>query len=114
MSVRFLGRRVYLGLAVVLRSTRHAEHNTAARALCQALEIPLRTLRRWQRWWREDFMQTPLWQVMCTRFMPPVSAERLPGDLLVRFGGEAAQALQRLLCFLAPITVRAATLPEGR
>ena len=37
-------------------------------------------------------MQTPLWQTMCARFMPPVSAERLPGDLLARFGGEAAEA----------------------
>ena len=99
MSVRFLGRRVYLGLAVVL---------------CEALAVPLRTLQRWRRWWREDFMHTPLWQAMCARFMPPVSAQGLPGDLLARFGGEAAEALQRLLCFLAPITVRAATLPEGR
>ena len=43
MSVRFLGRRVYLGLAVVL---------------CEALAVPLRTLQRWRRWWCEDFMQT--------------------------------------------------------
>lgn len=62
-------------------------------------------------------MQTPLWQAMCARFMPPVSAGRLPGDLLARFSGGAAEALQRLLCFLAPITVCAITLPtlhEGR
>jgi hypothetical protein len=86
----------------------------AAATLCEALEVPLRTLQRWRRWWREDFMHTLLWQAMCARFMPPVSAERLPGDLLARFGGEAAEALQRLLCFLAPLTVGAATLPEGR
>ena len=114
MSVRFLGRRVYLGLVVVLCSARHAGQNTAAARLCEALAVPLRTLQRWRRWWREDFMHTPLWQAMCARFMPPVSAQGLPGDLLARFGGEAAEALQRLLCFLAPITVRAATLPEGR
>ena len=99
MSVRFLGRRVYLGLAVVL---------------CEALAVPLRTLQRWRRWWREDFMQTPLWQAMCARFMPPVSAQGLPGELLARFAGEATEALQRLLRFLAPLTVRAVTLPEGR
>ena len=114
VSVRFLGRRVYLGLVVVLCSARHAGQNTAAARLCEALAVPLRTLQRWRRWWREDFMQTPLWQALCARFMPPVSAQGLPGDLLARFGGEAAEALQRLLCFLAPITVRAATLPEGR
>ena len=113
-SVRFLGRRVYLGLVVVLCSARHAGQNTAAVTLCEALEIPLRTLQRWRRWWREDFMHTPLWQAMCARFMPPVSAQGLPGELLARFAGEATEALQRLLRFLAPLTVRAVTLPEGR
>ena len=114
VSVRFLGRRVYLGLVVVLCSARHAGPNTAAATLCEALAVPLRTLQRWRRWWREDFMQTPLWQAMCARFMPPVSAQGLPGELLARFAGEATEALQRLLRFLAPLTVRAVTLPEGR
>ena len=114
VSVRFLGRRVYLGLVVVLCSARHAGQNTAAARLCEALAVPLRTLQRWRRWWREDFMQTPLWQAMCARFMPPVSAQGLPGELLARFAGETTEALQRLLRFLAPLTVRAVTLPEGR
>ena len=75
MSVRFLGRRVYLGLVVVLCSARHAGQSTAAATVCEALAVPLRTLQRWRRWWREDFMQTPLWQAMCAHFMPPVSAQ---------------------------------------
>ena len=59
-------------------------------------------------------MQTPLWQALCARFMPPVSPLGLPGDLLARFAGDGAESLSRLLCFLAPLTVRALTLPEGR
>jgi hypothetical protein len=51
-------------------------------------------------------MHTPLWQAMGARFVPPVAAERLPGELLGRFVGDAAEALLRLLVFLAPITVR--------
>ena len=114
VSVRFLGRRWFLGWVVVLCPARQAGQNTAAATLCEALAVPLRTLQRWRRWWREDFMQTPLWQAMCARFMPPVSAQGLPGELLARFAGEATEALQRLLRFLAPITVRAVTLSEGR
>lgn len=59
-------------------------------------------------------MQTPLWQALCARFMPPVVADRLPASLLERFTGEAAETVLRLLVFLAPITVRPAALREGR
>jgi hypothetical protein len=103
--VRFLGRRVYLGLRVVMFSARHAGLNTAALSLCAALEVPLRTLARWRQWWRDEFMQTPLWQAHCARFMPPVSAARLPVSVLERFTGAPAEALLRLLAFLAPLTV---------
>jgi hypothetical protein len=114
MSVRFLGRRVYLGWVVVLCSARHAGQNTAAATLCESLEVPMRTLQRWRQWWQEEFMQTPLWQALCARFMPPVLADRLPASLLERFTGEAAETVLRLLVFLAPITVQPAALREGR
>jgi hypothetical protein len=60
-SVRFLGRRVYLGLAVVLVSAR----------LGQLLGVCRRTVARWRDWWREQFPRTPLWRAGCARFMPP-------------------------------------------
>lgn len=59
-------------------------------------------------------MHTPLWLAQCARFMPPVSAAQLPVGLLARFTGEPAEALLRLLVFLAPITVRCTALREGR
>jgi len=86
-------------------SARQAGQNTAAAGLCAALEVPLRTLARWRQWWRDDFMQTPLWQAERARFMPPVGAARLPVGLLERFSGAPAEALVRLLAFLAPLTV---------
>ncbi len=55
MSVRFLGRRVYLGLAVVLESARHAGQIPAAARLSAELNIPVRTLQRWRQWWAEQF-----------------------------------------------------------
>jgi len=115
MSVRFLGRRVYLGLAVVLVSARHAGQTPAAARLGEGLGIPIRTLERWRQWWQADFTMTSLWQAQCARFMPPVATNRLPGALLERFAGEAQEALMRLLYFLTPLTVRALiVVGEGR
>jgi hypothetical protein len=37
--------------------------------------------------------------------MPPVPEELLPGELLVRFAGEAPEALMRLLVWLSSLTV---------
>ena len=106
MSVRFLGRRVYLGLAVVLVSARHAGQIPAAARRSDALAVPIRTLDRWRKWWREQFPLTPLWQAQCARFMPPVMLDRLPGEFLDRFSGKTEEPLLRLLVFLAPVTNR--------
>ncbi len=47
--------------------------------------------------------------------MPPVNSELFPTDLLEeRFAGDAAEQLMRLLVFLSPLTLTAATLTEGR
>jgi hypothetical protein len=106
-SVRFLGRRVYLALVVVLSSSRHAGSNSAAPTLA-SLAIPLRTLERWRAWWRDEFRQTTLWMSACGAFIPPPDAERLPGSLLERFVGTDAQSrMNALLRFLGPLTVRA-------
>ncbi len=114
MSVRFLGRRVYLSLAVVLTAARLAGQRSTVARLADELNIPMRTLERWRQWWRQQFPLTPLWQAQCARFMPPVDAASLPASLLERFAGEAAESLHRLLLFLSPISVRPVVLNEGR
>jgi len=106
MSVRFLARRVYLGLAVVLVSARPAGPTPAAARLGLALGVARRTLARWRVWWREQFPLTPLWRAACARFMPPVPEALLPGELIERFTGPAQGALMRLLVWLSPVTVR--------
>ena len=113
MSVRFLGRRVYLALAVVLGSARHAGQTPAATRLSGTLNIPLLTLRRWRHWWQGEFPQTALWQAACARFMPPVATERCPVSLLERFAGNAEARLMRLLVFMSPLTVTPINLREG-
>lgn len=123
MSVRFLGRRVYLALAVVLVSARAAVAAPAAARLGLALgsgfAVPRRTMQRWRGWWREQFPLTPLWRAACARFMPPVATQQLPAGLIERFTGPVHEAWMRLLVFLSPVTVRqgqpgAIELHEGR
>lgn len=106
MSVRFLGRRVYLSLAVVLMSARHAGPTSTQAKLSETLVIPARTLQRWRTWWIGTFPVTPLWQASCARFMPPVATAELPASLIARFTGSAAESMTRLLAFLTPLTVR--------
>ncbi len=105
MSVRFLGRRVYLVLAVVLVSARPAGPTPAAARLGQEIGVARRTLARWRDWWREQFPRTALWRAACTRFMPPVPEAQLPGELITRFTGPSHEALMRLLVWLSPVTV---------
>ncbi|MDE8347178.1 MAG: hypothetical protein POH28_13545 [Acidocella sp.] len=106
ISVRFLGRRVYLGLAVVLMSAGRAHAASIIAQLSEALNIPMRTIYRWRQWWRELFPITPLWQASCARFMPPVDLRLLPLSLIERFAGIPEEAMQRLLIFLSPLTVK--------
>jgi hypothetical protein len=106
MSVRFLGRRVYLGLAVVLVPQRRTTLKPGAMQLADALGVPARTISRWRHWWLQLFPATPLWAAACARFMPPVDAQHLPTSLIERFTGAVAQAALHLLAFLKPLSVR--------
>jgi len=115
ISARFLGRRVYLSLAVVLVSALHMGQVSAAAGISALLGVPLRTLQRWRHWWQQLFVLTPLWQAACARFMPSVESDQLPGGLLERFAGPPEGAMMHLLLFLTPLTVsRPITLQEVR
>jgi hypothetical protein len=105
MSVRFLGRRVYLAVAVVVASAQRAEASASATQLAQAVAVPVRTLERWRRWWQGQFPLTALWRGAGGRFMPPVTIERLPASVLERFAGTPAQSMRHFLMFLTPVTV---------
>jgi hypothetical protein len=114
MFVRFLGRRVYLGMAMVLMSARLTQSSAITTRLSQGLGVSLRTLQRWRQWWQVQFPLSGLWQAMYARFMPPVQTGLLPSSLRQRFGDCAAQPMTRLLVFLSPITAPLfCTQPEG-
>lgn len=104
-SVRFLGRRVYLAVVLMLVSPRGGAQG---RALCELLRIPQRTLSRWRTWWIEDFQRTPFWQSVRERLCVPIEIVRLPVSLLERFDASTAMdRMTQLLCFVSPLSTRA-------
>ena len=73
--------------------------------LREHLEASVRTILRWQAWWREVFPVTAFWKAAKGRFAHPVSAGDLPAALLDRFDGPTRRdRLVACLKFLAPIT----------
>lgn len=104
-SLRFLGRKVYLGAVVVLVSAmRHGATPARMRKLREHLGVSRRTVERWRKWWREAFAESPFWRAAAAAFMPPVKAGLLPVSLLERFGGDDEARLVALLRLLGPIT----------
>jgi hypothetical protein len=109
-SLRFLGRRVYLGAVVALTACmQQGLSDRRMAALDLVLEVPRRTLKRWRLWWQEVFVRTAFWQLARARLMPPVHERQLPLSLFERFAGaQFAQQLARLLSFISPLSTRGA------
>jgi len=102
-SVRFLGRKVYAGLiVVVLSALRHGLSGQRVRTLQEHLGVDRRTLERWRRWWLEQFVRSGSWRVARARLVPPVDEAALPWSLWERFTGEGVEPLLGLLRFLVP------------
>ena len=104
-SLRFLGRRVYFGVGVVLVTAMvHGATPRRVAELRAQLGVDRRTLVRWRRWWQEHFPTSPFWCEHRARFSPPVSTHGLPRALLGRFAPEGKpDGVVALLRFLAPL-----------
>lgn len=108
-SLRFLGRRVYLGAVVVLvAAMREGPTPTRLERLQEMLGVCARTVRRWQQWWRERFPQTAVWVTIRGLLAQPLEAGRLPGSLLERLlaTGTLRERVVALLRLLAPLSCR--------
>jgi hypothetical protein len=107
-SVRFLGRKVYLGAIVVLISAmRQGPDPRRLRDLSKRIGADERTIARWQTFWREHFPQTPFWKVARAGFITLGNIASLPYSLVDTFlrGHPPSQGWALLLRFLSPITV---------
>jgi hypothetical protein len=99
-SVRFLGRRVYLSIIVVLRSSR-----THGVCLDGLPDVGWATLKRWRQWWAEAFPSTPAGRWLCGRIPPSPEPFVYPNCLLqtVRRDTEGERLIAILRLLLSPI-----------
>jgi hypothetical protein len=108
-SLRFLGRRVYLG-AVVLVVSLLAQALTAAKTLRQVTGVPARTAQRWLLWWQGPFLSTAVLLALRARLVE-LAVEALPTSIVDRLAGTAEARVRTLLVLLAPLTT--GSVPDG-
>lgn len=109
-SVRFLGRKVYLGAVVVLVSAMlQGPAPPRAQRLRELFGVSVRTLARWRTWWQTSFAQSDFWKAARGQLRSPPDATALPLSLLRCFGEVGQRApLVAALRFLCPITTASA------
>ena len=114
-SLRFFGRRVYLGPVFVLVCAMiHGITEKRAAVLYDLVGVSIRTLARWRTWWRQTFPRTVFWHGARARFMPPADESLLPGSLLERFCQPTeSERLLAVLRFLAPLTFGSNSLMDS-
>jgi hypothetical protein len=104
-SVRFLGRKVYAGVVVVLVSAMmHGPRDRRLQRLQQELPVDRRTLKRWRQWWTQIFVQCAFWKAERGRFGRRMAEARMPLELVEACGAQQIEGLVKLMKFLSPIT----------
>jgi hypothetical protein len=109
-SVRFLGRRVYVG-AVVIVASAIALSAMAVRTLVDVTGVPARTLRRWRHWWQGPFTDSAPFKELSARLVAALAHQPLPVALLERLDAAPPCAVTKLLKWLAPMTTT--SCPDG-
>jgi hypothetical protein len=105
VSVRFLGRKVYVGIVVVLVSAvMHGVSEQRVKRLRQALGIDRRSLQHWRQWWTRTFVRSDFWRAQRGWFRHPIVEGRLALGLVEAFGAWQTNGLVNLMKFLSPIT----------
>jgi len=108
-SVRFLGRKVYLGLVVVLISyLRQGREPVVLKRLCGLSNCCDATIRRWLYWLQDTVVASDFWQGGRSFFFPLLAEEHFAFSMYERFRSVSSnirEALQKLLQFLKPLTI---------
>jgi hypothetical protein len=114
-SLRFLGRRVYLGAVVIVASVVARALGVSAESR-RATGVPVRTMQRWLGWWQGPFVSTEVFVAVCARLVG-VAVDELPTSIVSRLPGSPLEQVRVMLELLAPLTTgqgaRGVTLSEG-
>lgn len=111
-SVRFLGRKVYTGAAVVLASAMsQGVTPTRAEKILKLFGVSRQTLLRWRKWWLKDFADSRFWKGNKGLLIVPLDPAEIPLSLLARFIGTLPDRLVAFLRFISPIS--SASAPEN-
>jgi len=105
LSVLFWGRRVYWGVVIIVVTALRQQRleGFCARKIFELFGATRLTLLRWSSYFREIFPQSKIWQLLRSRWMPPVTPESIPLAVLERLGlarGDPQATLLRCLCLL--------------
>ena len=105
-SVRFFGRRFYVGFLVVLITALSQGPSPSGKKVLRKIGVDRRTLKRWQQWWREVFPKGMFWKAAKPGLYPRHPADAgLPLTLADVFSFlTTREALIKCLKFLSPIT----------
>jgi hypothetical protein len=115
-SVRFLGRKVYLGAVMVLISAmRQGPTPRRVGELARLFGVDAATITRWQAFWRDHIPKTTFWTIARARLLAVVeSTAALPRSLVEAFccTDDVYRDWGRLLRFLSPISVAGSSPSE--
>jgi hypothetical protein len=91
-SVRFLGRKVYLGVVIVIvTAMKHGITASRAAVIAQAVGASRETVARWRQWWTELFVKTPFWSATQSLLAPRVAVCSIRRRRSARAGGEVSR-----------------------
>ena len=105
-SVRFLGRKQYLGVLVLLLcARRHLSQQPISEALRAHLRPHGKTVYRWLAWWQNIVPGTQFWTQAKGLIMPPLDTRTLCDDLMELFSvTRLSTGLYKLLRFISPLS----------
>jgi len=112
-SVRFFGRKVFLGVLVTLCVAMIQGFTDSRVARLEAAGISRRTLMRWKEWWSKlPKTEEAFWKAARAKLYPAVKGDsidrRLIASLLSYFEGDLEDRVFEMLVFLRPLTSRSA------